>query len=80
MAQLPLWRVPVRQSEAMRVAGGAAVIAHMSYVMCDRCGNPAELADDAKEARAAARREGFVCAALDLCRQCAARREYKTDA
>jgi hypothetical protein len=36
------------------------VIAHMSYVMCDRCGNAAECADDAKEARMLAGRQGFV--------------------
>lgn len=54
------------------------MIAHMSYVMCDRCGNPSELADNAKEARALARREGYLRIgagrrdAEDLCRQCAA--------
>lgn len=46
------------------------MIAHLSYVMCDGCGSPAEPADDAKEARALARRQGFVRGALDLCPQC----------
>jgi len=52
------------------------VIAHMSYVMCDRCGNPADCADDAKEARKLAKAQGYVRLGAnrngeDLCRQCA---------
>jgi hypothetical protein len=36
------------------------MIAHLSYVTCDRCGTPAQPGDDANAARAIARREGFV--------------------
>lgn len=36
------------------------MIATMVYVMCDECGDPAPMADSAAEARAQARREGFV--------------------
>lgn len=36
------------------------MIARLSYVMCDRCGNPAQECDDAREAREAAKREGFI--------------------
>jgi hypothetical protein len=55
---------------------GRRVIAHLSYVMCDRCGNPAEACDDAKEARELAKMQGFVRlgrgkTAEDLCRDCA---------
>ena len=52
------------------------MIAHMSYVMCDGCGNPAAMADDAIEARDMARDEGFIRrrfpgrGRLDLCRDC----------
>lgn len=47
------------------------MIAHLSYVMCDECGNPAELADNAKEARAEARRQGFKhMGQRDICREC----------
>lgn len=51
------------------------MIAHLSYVMCDRCGNPAECADDAKEARKLAAAQGFVRigsgrTAEDVCRAC----------
>lgn len=48
------------------------MIAHLSYVMCDECGSPAEPADDAKEARGLARRVGFVRLedGRDLCREC----------
>jgi len=35
------------------------MIAHQSYVVCDRCGAPGPLGDDATEARALARRAGF---------------------
>lgn len=53
------------------------MIAHLSYVMCDRCGNPAEACDDAKQARAAAKAQGYVRlgrsgpTAEDLCPTCA---------
>ena len=48
------------------------MIARLSYVMCDECGNPAEPADDAKEARALASRQGFARReGRDLCRRCA---------
>lgn len=47
------------------------MIAHLSYVMCDGCGSPAEVADDAKEARRYAKRQGFVRVdRRDLCREC----------
>lgn len=36
------------------------MIGRLSYVMCDECGNPGAPADGAKEARAEARRQGFV--------------------
>ncbi len=52
------------------------MIARLSYVMCDVCGDTVEAADEA-EARARACREGFVLAedlgvsgARDLCRWC----------
>ena len=46
-------------------------IYHMSYVACDNCGDPAECADSAAEARAAARRVGFVrVGRQDLCTRC----------
>lgn len=35
------------------------MIAHFSYVMCDHCGNPAEIADDAKGARVLAKKSGW---------------------
>jgi hypothetical protein len=58
------------------------VIRHLSYVMCDRCGNQAVPYDDAKEARRYAIAEGYVRLkgyvrldgrriAEDVCRQCA---------
>lgn len=48
------------------------MIAHLSYVMCDRCGNPAStVGDGAKEARRVAAREGFVRHdGEDLCPWC----------
>jgi hypothetical protein len=48
------------------------VIAHLSYVMCDGCANPAEVSDDAQEARAVAKRQGFVRTddGRDLCPNC----------
>lgn len=51
------------------------MIAHMSYVMCDRCGNPAGIADEYKEARAIAKRQGYRRvvvdgAVADLCKAC----------
>jgi hypothetical protein len=56
------------------------VIAHLSYVMCDACGNPAQPADDAREAREIAKAAGYVRlgagrTAEDLCRNCAASRD-----
>lgn len=36
------------------------MIAHFSYVICDVCALPAEVADDARGARIVAEREGFV--------------------
>ncbi len=44
----------------------------MSYVRCDVCGNPAELGDDAREARALAKRMGFRKGFLgvDVCPAC----------
>lgn len=46
-------------------------IGHMSHVVCDDCGNPGPLADDAKEARSEARAYGFVrLHNQDLCRGC----------
>jgi hypothetical protein len=48
------------------------MIARLSYVMCDSCGTAAPAADDAEEARALARAEGFVRRdRRDLCRNCA---------
>lgn len=47
------------------------MINRMSHVVCDECGTPGEMADDAKEARASARREGFVRVdGRDLCWRC----------
>jgi hypothetical protein len=47
------------------------VIAHLSYVMCDECGSPGEVSDDADEARAVAKAQGFVrIEGRDLCRDC----------
>jgi recombinational DNA repair protein (RecF pathway) len=46
------------------------VIAHLSYVMCDECGTPAAPAGNAAEARAEARRVGFVYKdGRDLCKE-----------
>jgi hypothetical protein len=47
----------------------------LSYVMCDRCGAPADPADEVAEARAIARRAGFIRAAAgrrryDICKAC----------
>lgn len=49
------------------------MIAHLSYVMCDECGNPAEpVGEGAKAARERSRAEGFVRRdGRDLCRRCA---------
>jgi hypothetical protein len=48
------------------------MIARLSYVMCDECGNAAEPADDAKEARALAAGQGYKRReGRDLCRRCA---------
>lgn len=51
------------------------MIARMVYVMCDGCGNPSEMADDAREAREQAKAvDGFVRrGGRDLCRLCAAK-------
>ncbi|HET7455427.1 MAG TPA: hypothetical protein VFJ76_07900 [Solirubrobacterales bacterium] len=47
------------------------MIARLSYVMCDECGNPGAPADNAREARAEARRQGFVrIDGRDLCKEC----------
>ncbi|MEU0078419.1 hypothetical protein ABZY58_11030 [Micromonospora tulbaghiae] len=58
------------------------MISRLVYVCCDRCGLPADMnamADDAREARLAARRFGFVrrrpagtSKPEDLCPKCAA--------
>lgn len=46
------------------------MIAYLSYVRCDRCGNPAQPAE-AGQARLVARREGFKrINRQDLCRSC----------
>lgn len=46
----------------------------MSFVRCDRCGNPGPMAEDAKEARQAGRVEGFKrCGTEDVCRFCVAK-------
>lgn len=46
----------------------------MSYVMCDGCGDPADLGDNAEEARANAAREGYRrFERLDLCPRCFAK-------
>ena len=46
-------------------------IAHLTYVRCDRCGNPAQPGDDAREARVIARREGFQrLDGQDVCTRC----------
>lgn len=43
-------------------------IRHLSYVVCDVCGDPAEAVDGAKEARKEARRQGYVrIDGRDLC-------------
>lgn len=48
------------------------MIARLSYVMCDECGDPAEACDDATEARRLARGVGFVRRdGRDLCARCA---------
>lgn len=49
------------------------MIAHLSYVVCDRCkGYPAQPGDDAAEARGIAQREGYTCHPLDgdVCGRC----------
>lgn len=49
------------------------MIAHLSYVLCDRChGFPAQPADGHEEARAIARREGYRHDKVegDICRDC----------
>lgn len=54
------------------------MIRHLSYVACGICGNPAQPADDAEEARGIAAREGFSydpCRGRllrDLCKSCTA--------
>jgi RNA polymerase-binding transcription factor DksA len=53
------------------------VIAHLTYVMCDQCGNPADAADAAAEARAIARAQGFISRpGFDLCPDCQARAAF----
>lgn len=48
------------------------MIAHLSYVMCDICGDPAEVAEEATEARRLAKRSGYVRTddGQDLCKDC----------
>ena len=36
------------------------MIAHLSYVLCDFCGNPGPCGDDAQEARAEATAAGYT--------------------
>lgn len=49
-------------------------IAHMSYVLCDECGNPGPLGDGSKEARMLAGRSGWVMrVSYDLCPFCVER-------
>jgi hypothetical protein len=46
-------------------------IRHLSYVACDRCGDPAQPGDDAEEARSIAHNEGYVRRNReDLCPRC----------
>lgn len=50
------------------------MISRMVYVRCDECGTPAQLGDDADEARAIARNEGFIREnGKDLCKSCSER-------
>lgn len=44
----------------------------MAYVMCDGCGDPAQCADEATEARALAKQAGFIRTedGQDLCKRC----------
>lgn len=59
------------------------MIRHLSYVSCDRChGWPTEpVAEGAKEARAVARREGYVRRdGQDLCPDCQRELVEATDA
>src|SRR5690348_16303196 len=50
---------------------GGHMIAHLTYVRCDRCGNPAQPADDAPAARRVASREGFERRdSVDICPSC----------
>lgn len=48
------------------------MIRRLSYVSCDRClGNPAQPADEAREARVIARNEGYTRqGGEDVCGQC----------
>lgn len=53
------------------------MIARMSYLACDRCGNPGPFGDSPKECRAEGRREGWVRVSVDhgrrhedLCSRC----------
>ena len=46
------------------------MILHLSYVACDVCGAPAQPGDNAKEARAEARAEGYLTRKADLCPRC----------
>lgn len=51
------------------------MIAHLSYVMCDECGDPAEaIGEGAKAAREIARAQGYVRTddGRDLCWRCVA--------
>lgn len=47
------------------------MIAHLSYVMCDKCGNPFPPGDDAREARVLASAQGVERVdGEDVCRNC----------
>jgi hypothetical protein len=51
------------------------MIAKMVYVQCDGCGDPAPMADDAKEARATAKSLGYIrTKGRDICPRCKGRR------
>lgn len=47
------------------------MIGHLSYVICDCCGDPAQPEDDARDARKRARKEGYGRRGTeDLCSFC----------
>lgn len=56
------------------------MIRRLSYVACDKCGDPAQPGFGAKEARGIARYEGFECDGKgDLCAECAGKKGYRSD-